>query len=81
MPNTDSTGQPNNTVSAPPADSTEHVNIGNLADIMQAIQTLVLQLPYSAVVETDTGKIPVNATLEALVEQANRMVLQMMESA
>ena len=51
--------------------------MGNLADIMQAIKTLVPQLPYGAIIETDTGKIPVNAVLEALVEQANSMVLRL----
>lgn len=61
-------------------DSKTEIKLGDLADIMQAIKTLIPKLPYGAVIETDTGKIPVNATLLALVEQANSMVLQLLES-
>lgn len=61
------------------SDTKTFVNLGNLADIMQAIKTLVPQLPHGSAIETDTGNIPVNAVLEVLVEQANSMVLQLLE--
>lgn len=55
------------------------IDLGELCDLMQAMQTLMPKINFGNQVDMDTGILPLNVTMSALLDKAQGMAKQLYE--